>query len=64
MADPQNVLALDDLRIITGYDIKPAISTRDDIVAAIEEYYKEAQESRRARTSSAPMNSTTRIWRA
>jgi type IV pilus assembly protein PilB len=45
MADPQNVLALDDLRIITGYEIKPAISTKDDIVAAIEEYYKVAQQS-------------------
>ena len=42
MADPQNVLALDDLRIITGYDIQPAISTKDDIVAAVEEYYKVA----------------------
>jgi type IV pilus assembly protein PilB len=41
------VLALDDLRIITGYDIKPAISTKDDIAAAIDEYYKIA-----ARTSS------------
>jgi type IV pilus assembly protein PilB len=43
MADPQNVLALDDLRIITGFDIKPAISTKDDIIAAIEEYYKVAE---------------------
>jgi type IV pilus assembly protein PilB len=43
MADPQNVLALDDLRILTGQDIKPAISTKDDIVAAIEEYYKIAE---------------------
>jgi len=45
MADPQNVLALDDLRIITGYDIKPAISTKDDILVAIEEFYKVAQEN-------------------
>jgi len=44
MADPQNVLALDDLRIITGRDIKPAISTKDDIIAAIEEYYKVAEQ--------------------
>jgi type IV pilus assembly protein PilB len=44
MADPQNVLALDDLRIITGHDIRPAISTKDDILAAIEEYYKVAEE--------------------
>ncbi len=43
MADPQNVLALDDLRIITSRDIKPAISTKDDILAAIEEYYREAE---------------------
>ena len=43
MADPQNVLALDDLRIITGYDIKPAISTRDDILVSIEEFYKRAE---------------------
>jgi len=45
MADPQNVLALDDLRIITGLEVKPAISTKDDILAAIEEYYKEAEEA-------------------
>jgi type IV pilus assembly protein PilB len=44
MADPQNVLALDDLRIITGHDIKPAISTKDDIIAAINEYYKVAEQ--------------------
>lgn len=43
MADPQNVLALDDLGIITGYEIVPAISTKEDILAAIEEYYKEAR---------------------
>jgi len=42
MADAQNVLALDDLRIITGKDIKPAISTKDEIIAAIDEYYKVA----------------------
>lgn len=45
MADPQNVLALDDLRIITGYEIKPAISTKDDIIAAVEEYYQVAEHS-------------------
>ncbi len=43
MADPQNVLALDDLRIITGYEIHPAISTKDAIVAAIEDFYKVAE---------------------
>jgi type IV pilus assembly protein PilB len=43
MADPQNVLALDDLRIITGYEIRPAISTKDDILSAIEEFYAVAE---------------------
>jgi len=43
MADPQNVLALDDLRIISGLEVQPAISTKDDIIAAIEEYYKVAE---------------------
>jgi type IV pilus assembly protein PilB len=43
MADPQNVLALDDLRIITGYEIRPAISTKDDILNAIEDAYKVAE---------------------
>ena len=37
-------MALDDLRIITGHEIRPAISTKDDIVAAINEYYKVAEQ--------------------
>lgn len=45
MADPQNVLALDDLRIITGFDVRACISTKDDILGAIEEYYKVAEQS-------------------
>jgi type IV pilus assembly protein PilB len=48
MADPQNVLALDDLRIITGYEIRPAISTKDDILSAIEEAYAIAEKSQDA----------------
>ncbi len=48
MADPQNVLALDDLRIITGHEIKPAISTKDDILEAIEDYYKIAEHAEEA----------------
>ncbi len=43
MADPQNVLALDDLRIVTGYEIRPGISTKDDILAMIEEFYQVAE---------------------
>jgi type IV pilus assembly protein PilB len=45
MADPRNVVALDDLRIITGLDVRAAISTKDEILAAIDEYYKMAEQS-------------------
>jgi type IV pilus assembly protein PilB len=44
MADPQNVLALDDLRIITGFEIRPAIATREEIQASVEQYYSVAEE--------------------
>jgi len=42
MADPQNVLALDDLRIVTGFDCMPAIATREDITSQIEDSYRVA----------------------
>ncbi len=35
MSDPANVFALDDIRTITGLDIKPVVATRSDIHAAI-----------------------------
>lgn len=43
MVDPQNVLALDDLRIMTGYDVTPAIATKEDILACIEDCYTHAE---------------------
>lgn len=42
MADPLNVLAIDDLKLITGYDIQPVISNFKDIQHAIETYYASA----------------------
>ncbi|NTW29082.1 MAG: Flp pilus assembly complex ATPase component TadA [Coriobacteriia bacterium] len=39
MADPQNVLTIDHVRIITGHEIRPAISTKNDILEAIRQYY-------------------------
>ncbi len=45
MADPQNVLALDDLRIITGHEIRAGISTKEDIFGAIDIYYQIAERS-------------------
>lgn len=35
MVDPANIFAIDDLRILTGYDIEPAIATEEDIFEAI-----------------------------
>ena len=41
MADPQNLLALEDLEIITGYSILAAISPEEDIFQAISQAYRE-----------------------
>jgi type IV pilus assembly protein PilB len=38
MADPTNVFALDDIRIMTGMEIEPLVSTKEDIVSAINRY--------------------------
>ncbi len=35
IADPMNVFAVDDLKIMTGYEIQPAIASEEDIFAAI-----------------------------
>lgn len=45
MADPLDIIAMDDIGIIANMDIVPAISTMYDILAAIDRYYgsKEAQ---------------------
>jgi type IV pilus assembly protein PilB len=38
MADPSNVFALDDIRIMTGMEVEAVVSTKDDIVGAINRY--------------------------
>jgi len=35
MVDPLNVLAIDDIRLITGFDIEPVIATEEEILKAI-----------------------------
>ncbi len=35
MVDPLNILAIDDIRLITGFDIDPVISTEESIMKAI-----------------------------
>jgi type IV pilus assembly protein PilB len=40
MADPANVFAIDDIRSITGMDIRPVVATRADVMAAIDRYFR------------------------
>jgi type IV pilus assembly protein PilB len=35
MTDPTNVLAIDDLALMTGYDIRPAVASREDIAGLV-----------------------------
>ena len=41
MVDPQNLLALQDLEIITGFTIQPAIASEEDIYGAISTIYRD-----------------------
>lgn len=35
MSDPSNIVAIDDLRMLTGFDIEPAVADHEDILAAL-----------------------------
>lgn len=48
MADPTNVFALDDIRIMTGMEVTPVVCTRDDIGAAIDRYIHSATDMEEA----------------
>ncbi len=39
MADPLNIVAIDEIRYLTGSDIKRAVALTSEITAAIDEYY-------------------------
>ena len=39
MADPLNVFAIDDIKILTNYEIEPVLATESDIKEAIDNYY-------------------------
>ncbi len=41
MVDPQNLQAIEDLRIITGFDIHPAIASEEDVFTAIARTYRD-----------------------
>jgi type IV pilus assembly protein PilB len=40
MSDPANVFAIDDIRSITGMDVKPVVSTKSDVSAAINRFHR------------------------
>lgn len=40
MVDPTNVFAIDDLRMMTGYDIKPAIATAEEVFEQISKTHR------------------------
>jgi type IV pilus assembly protein PilB len=40
MADPANVFAVDDIRSLTGRDVKPVVATKADLLAAIDRYHR------------------------
>ena len=41
MADPLNIFAIDDLKLMTGLDIVPIIGTESDITSALSSYYSQ-----------------------
>src|SRR5664280_1371823 len=44
MVDPQNLLALQDIEIITGFTIQPAIASEEDVYGAIAKIYRDRPE--------------------
>ncbi|MGI6518076.1 MAG: type II secretion system ATPase GspE [Bacillota bacterium] len=44
MADPLNVLAIDDIKLATGFKIEPVVAPEDEIVRALEQYYGSAED--------------------
>lgn len=40
MADPSNVFAIDDIRTLTGYEVKTVVSTRSQVIDAIDRYHR------------------------
>ncbi len=43
MADPMDIVAMDDLGVVTGMDIVPVIATNTEVMSAIDRYYGGAE---------------------
>ncbi len=44
MSDPANIFAIDDLRIVTGYDIRPVVAAESDLLHAIDKFAASQQD--------------------
>ena len=44
MANPGNVLAVDDARVVTGMQVRPIVATHDDLMSAIDRYCRADEE--------------------
>src|ERR1022692_1918653 len=59
MADPSNVFAIDDIRTLTGADVRQVVATKEAVTATINKYHRKDSEaehiSAEASTGSAPM---------
>jgi type IV pilus assembly protein PilB len=40
MSDPANVFAIDDIRSLTGHEVKPVVATKSDVTLAINRYHR------------------------
>ena len=40
MADPSNIFAIDDIKVLTGYNVEPLVASDTAIKSAIEKYYE------------------------
>ena len=63
MADPSNVLAVDDISIMTGYEVRPVVSTREDILNLIGRLDRLDDVVTDAEEEAAPRSSTCTIRR-
>ncbi|MEK4565776.1 ATPase, T2SS/T4P/T4SS family [Alkalihalobacillus sp. FSL R5-0424] len=61
MADPLDYFAIDDLQMITGFQVEPQIAVRAEVMEAIERYYQindSLIEDETAKTEPAPLEET------
>ena len=43
MSDPLDIIAIDDLQVITGMQVSPVIATSSEIMSAVDKYYGNAE---------------------